>query len=240
MRGPSYPETSPPPEEEWAPCLRMVVSSSDCVPRGTVFVVTQEGAQLGRSDLTPSLFLLPIFLHLTPLFTSEFTPSFTPFHSLILYTYIASSIHVYTCLPTSLQPQSVIMYGTDPDKNEGFVVFLGCSCFVIEPKAESNIVHFLKLPPSLPPSPSSPLPLPSPREPGGANPISVREVQVSKAHVDIRFSRTNGCFTLCDLASQNGTFLNNTRISEVHTRHGQTSLSNVHSLLWLCDFKSLS
>ncbi|CAI8034446.1 Angiogenic factor with G patch and FHA domains 1 [Geodia barretti] len=93
---------SPPPEEEWAPCLRMVAGSSECVPRGTVFVVTQEGAQLGR-------------------------------------------------------------------------------------------------------------------EPGGANPVSLREVQVSKAHVDIRFSRTNGCFTICDLASQNGTFLNNARISEPKT-----------------------
>ena len=45
---PRYPEGSPPPEEEWAPCLRLVVSSSECVPRGSVYVITQEGAQIGR------------------------------------------------------------------------------------------------------------------------------------------------------------------------------------------------
>ena len=48
LRYPKYPEGSPPPEEEWAPCLRLVASSSECVPRGSVYVVTQEGAKLGR------------------------------------------------------------------------------------------------------------------------------------------------------------------------------------------------
>ena len=48
IRVPKLPRGSPPPEDEWAPCLRMVVSSSECVERGSVFVVTQEGAELGR------------------------------------------------------------------------------------------------------------------------------------------------------------------------------------------------
>ena len=45
---PKLPHGPPPPEEEWAPALRMVVTSSDVLPEQTLFVVTQEGASIGR------------------------------------------------------------------------------------------------------------------------------------------------------------------------------------------------
>lgn len=48
IRLPHLPRGSPPPEEEWAPCIRAVVSESEKVPRGTLFVVTQDGARIGR------------------------------------------------------------------------------------------------------------------------------------------------------------------------------------------------
>ncbi len=44
-RLPSY---SPPPEDEWAPAIRMVVTSSKVLSTGTMFLVTQEGASIGR------------------------------------------------------------------------------------------------------------------------------------------------------------------------------------------------
>lgn len=45
---PRLPHGSPPPEDEWDPCIRMVVTSSECLPAGTLFVVTQDGASVGR------------------------------------------------------------------------------------------------------------------------------------------------------------------------------------------------
>ena len=52
IRGPKKPKIprgSPPPEDEWAPCIRMFVSESNSLTKGTLFVVTaQDGANLGR------------------------------------------------------------------------------------------------------------------------------------------------------------------------------------------------
>ena len=45
---PELPSGSPPPEDEWAPCVRLLVKESQCVAVGTLFVVTQEGANIGR------------------------------------------------------------------------------------------------------------------------------------------------------------------------------------------------
>ena len=45
---PHVPRGSPPPEEEWAPCIRAVVSESDKLSKGTIFVITQDGAIIGR------------------------------------------------------------------------------------------------------------------------------------------------------------------------------------------------
>ena len=42
------PRRSPPPEDEWAPCIRMLVSESSSLAKGTLFVVTQDGANIGR------------------------------------------------------------------------------------------------------------------------------------------------------------------------------------------------
>ena len=51
IRGPKKPKIprgSPPPEEEWAPCIRMLVSESDSLTKGELHVVTQDGASVGR------------------------------------------------------------------------------------------------------------------------------------------------------------------------------------------------
>lgn len=51
IRGPKKPKIprgSPPPEEEWAPCIRMLVSESNSLTKGTLFLVTQDGASVGR------------------------------------------------------------------------------------------------------------------------------------------------------------------------------------------------
>ena len=48
IRVPHYPHKSPPPEEEWDPCIRVLVSESETLPKGTLFVVTQDGASIGR------------------------------------------------------------------------------------------------------------------------------------------------------------------------------------------------
>lgn len=42
------PRRSPPPEDEWAPCIRMLVSESSSLTKGTLYVVTQDGANIGR------------------------------------------------------------------------------------------------------------------------------------------------------------------------------------------------
>ena len=65
-------------------------------------------------------------------------------------------------------------------------------------------------------SPSFPPPsLLSPREPGGSNGIPLPEVLVSKSHVEIRYSKSRKCFTVCDKGSRNGTIINDKRLSEV-------------------------
>ena len=48
IRLPKLPPGSPPPEEEWAPAIRMVVTSSEVLEVGTLFVVTQDGVTIGR------------------------------------------------------------------------------------------------------------------------------------------------------------------------------------------------
>jgi len=50
IRSPRYPRSSPPPEEEFCPCIRAYVSDSKTLSVGTVFVITREGAVIGRSD----------------------------------------------------------------------------------------------------------------------------------------------------------------------------------------------
>ena len=42
------PQRSPPPEDEWAPCIRMLVSESSSLTKGTLYVVMQDGANIGR------------------------------------------------------------------------------------------------------------------------------------------------------------------------------------------------
>ena len=87
--------------------------------------------------------------------------------------------------------------------------------------------HPPTLPPSLTPSLPHSLPyLPSPlREPGSSNPVTLHEVQVSKCHVVIRYSKTKKCFTVIDLGSQNGTLLNQERLSEA-------SVNSINLYLW--------
>ena len=56
IRGPKKPKIprgSPPPEEEWAPCIRMLVSESKSLSKGTLFLVTQDGASVGRYVQVP-------------------------------------------------------------------------------------------------------------------------------------------------------------------------------------------
>ncbi len=48
IRIPRYPHSSPPPEEEWRPCIRAYVSDSKTLPVGAVYVITQAGAIFGR------------------------------------------------------------------------------------------------------------------------------------------------------------------------------------------------
>lgn len=69
------------------------------------------------------------------------------------------------------------------------------------------------------------------REPNWAtnqkDPIqSLHEVQVSKSHVHIKY-KTNKCFTLCDLGSQNGTLL---RLSEPKQRSKPHTLTHCDTL----------
>ena len=48
IRLPHIPRHSPPPEEEWAPCIRALVSESETLSKGTLFIITQDGASIGR------------------------------------------------------------------------------------------------------------------------------------------------------------------------------------------------
>lgn len=52
IRLPHIPRGSPPPEDEWEPCIRAVVSESEKLPRGTLFIITQDGAFIGRCART--------------------------------------------------------------------------------------------------------------------------------------------------------------------------------------------
>lgn len=45
---PRLPKGRPPPEEDWAPCIRLVVLESEKMAVGTVHIVTQKGAKIGR------------------------------------------------------------------------------------------------------------------------------------------------------------------------------------------------
>lgn len=56
---PELPSGSPPPEDEWAPCVRLLVKESQCVAVGTLFVVTQEGANIGREPCGLNAVKLP-------------------------------------------------------------------------------------------------------------------------------------------------------------------------------------
>lgn len=49
LRLPHIPRGSPPPEEDWAPCIRAIVSESEKLKKGTLFIITQDGANFGRS-----------------------------------------------------------------------------------------------------------------------------------------------------------------------------------------------
>lgn len=48
IRLPHLPSGSPPPEEDWAPCIRAIVSDSEKLQKGTLFIITQDGANIGR------------------------------------------------------------------------------------------------------------------------------------------------------------------------------------------------
>ena len=48
---------------------------------------------------------------------------------------------------------------------------------------------------------------------------------MSKCHVVIRYSKTKKCFTVSDLGSQNGTLLNQERLSEA-------SVNSINLYLW--------
>lgn len=45
---PRLPKGSPPPENEWAPCVRLLVTESDCLERGSLYVATINGVNIGR------------------------------------------------------------------------------------------------------------------------------------------------------------------------------------------------
>lgn len=49
VRLPHLPRGSPPPEEDWAPCIRAIVNNSEKLAKGTLFIITQAGAAIGRS-----------------------------------------------------------------------------------------------------------------------------------------------------------------------------------------------
>ena len=42
------PRGAPPPEDEWAPCIRMVVIESETLLKGALYLVTQDGTTIGR------------------------------------------------------------------------------------------------------------------------------------------------------------------------------------------------
>ncbi len=53
------------------------------------------------------------------------------------------------------------------------------------------------------------------READGPNAIKLAEVQVSKAHAHISYSRRRRKYTVADVGSKNGTYLNETLLGEV-------------------------
>jgi len=63
------------------------------------------------------------------------------------------------------------------------------------------------------------------REPSGPHGIKIPEVQVSKSHASIAYKKRKQCFTIKDEGSANGTFLNQKRLSEVHTNIPGASLT---------------
>ncbi len=45
---PRLPIGPAPPEERWVACVRLAVVDSDCLSQGRVFIVTAQGADIGR------------------------------------------------------------------------------------------------------------------------------------------------------------------------------------------------
>ena len=56
---PRLPKGRPPPEEDWAPCIRLVVLESEKMAIGTLHIVTQKGAKIGREVSGSRVILLP-------------------------------------------------------------------------------------------------------------------------------------------------------------------------------------
>ena len=55
------------------------------------------------------------------------------------------------------------------------------------------------------------------REANGPNAIKIPEVQVSKQHAEISYSRRRRTFAVVDVGSRNGTILNEKKIRKVQT-----------------------
>ena len=53
------------------------------------------------------------------------------------------------------------------------------------------------------------------RDVSGPQSLRIMDIQISKLHCEIRYLRRRESFAVTDLGSQNGTYLNGERISEV-------------------------